>query len=239
MGRLQQNLLTGLVVITPISLTIWFLWTLVGFIDNLVLPLIPENYIPRIDGLNIRGFGVVTLVLFSIVVGWLAKGLLGRFIIRLAERIVNWTPIVRTLYNGLKQIVETIANKRERNFDKACLIEYPRRGTYAVAFVSSTAKGEINHIVKHNLQTAPEHNIISVFLPTTPNPTSGFLLFLPASDVHILDMPLEDAAKLVISAGLVYPPSDSTVQDRNHAAEQPPSIGNVAPVICADEAEHK
>ena len=108
-------------------------------------------------------------------------------------------PIVRSVYNGLKQIAETVLSQSEAKFDRACIVEYPRPGLKAIAFVSSTAKGEVAR------QGDPDDPLISVFLPTTPNPTSGFLLFVPRSQLTYLDMSIEDAAKLVISAGLVYP----------------------------------
>jgi len=109
---------------------------------------------------------------------------------------------VRSIYNGVKQIAETVFSQRDTSFDKACLIEYPRKGIWAIAFISTNAKGEIR------AKTSSGGEIATVFLPTTPNPTSGFLLFLPREDVQVLDMTVEDAAKLVISAGLVYPNTD-------------------------------
>jgi uncharacterized membrane protein len=133
-----------------------------------------------------------------VLVGWVAKGLIGRSLILWAESLVLSIPVVRSLYSGLKQIVETVLSQGEQNFEKACLVEYPRKGIWAIAFISSSAKGEIAS--KHG----PEP-MVSVFLPTTPNPTSGFLLFIPVKDVIVLDMTVEDAAKLIISAGLVYP----------------------------------
>ena len=109
------------------------------------------------------------------------------------------TPVVRSIYSGLKQIAETVFAQTDQNFEKACLVEYPKEGIWAIGFVSTKARGEI-------AEKFPEHDeILSVFLPTTPNPTSGFLLFVPASEVRMLDMKIEDAAKLIISAGLVYP----------------------------------
>ena len=114
------------------------------------------------------------------------------------------TPIVRSVYSGLKQIAETVFAQTESSFDKACLVEYPRQGIWAIAFISTTAKGEVDaRILAHE-------EVLAVFLPTTPNPTSGFLLFVPRHDVIMLDMSVEDAAKLVISAGLVYPSNEET-----------------------------
>ena len=149
--------------------------------------------------MNVRGIGVFVFLVFTVIVGWVGKGLLGRSFLRWGEGIVDRMPVVRSIYNGVKQIAETVFSQRDTSFDTACLIEYPRRGIWAIAFVSTNAKGE----VKAKLSDGDE--VATVFLPTTPNPTSGFLLFLPRKDIQILDMTVEDAAKLVISAGLVYP----------------------------------
>ncbi|WP_224814893.1 DUF502 domain-containing protein [Hasllibacter sp. MH4015] len=217
LGSIRSSFLTGLIVIAPIGITVWLIWSLTGWIDSWVLPFIPDAYNPamlinRWTGIeiNIRGIGVVTFLLFTIMVGWMAKGLIGRSMIRWAESLVLSIPLIRTLYSGLKQIAETILQQGQQNFDKACLVEYPRKGIWAIAFISTTAKGEI-------AARAPE-DMVSVFLPTTPNPTSGFLLFIPKKDVIVLDMSVEDSAKLIISAGLVYPNS----QDPTRPTEQLP-----------------
>ena len=143
------------------------------------------------------------MVVFFFVVaglGALTKGLFGRQLFRAGERLVDRMPVVRSIYNTLKQIVETIfAQGGKDSFEKVCMIQYPRKGIWALAFISTDTSGEV-------LSRSGEVQMMSVFLPTTPNPTSGFLLFLPAQDVVILDMTVEDAAKLVISAGLVTPP---------------------------------
>jgi len=136
-------------------------------------------------------------------VGWIAKGLIGRSLLGWAEGLVDRMPVVRSIYTGLKQIAETVFAQQDTSFDKACLIEYPRKGIWAIGFISTTAKGEVS---RRAGPTGTEEQLLSVFVPTTPNPTSGFLLFFPANEVTELDMSIEDAAKLVISAGLVYPP---------------------------------
>lgn len=202
-ARMRGNFLAGLVVIAPIFLTAWLIWGFVGWIDSWVLPLVPYNYRPeQYIGINLRGVGVAFFLLFTMVVGWMGKGILGRSFLRLGESIVERMPVVRSIYNGLKQIAETVFSQRETSFEKACLVEYPRRGIWAIAFISTGAKGEIDSGIP------VEGDIMSIFLPTTPNPTSGFLLFVPRADVIELDMSVEDAAKLVISAGLVYPNKD-------------------------------
>ncbi|PWJ13291.1 DUF502 domain-containing protein [Jannaschia seohaensis] len=202
--RIRNNFLTGLVVIAPIGLTTWLIWTVIGWFDSWVLPFVPQGYRPDIwllqrFGLevNIRGIGVAFFLLFTLVVGWVVKGYIGRSILRWGENLVQKTPVIRSVYGGLKQIAETILSQDQQSFERACLVEYPRKGIWAIAFISTTAKGEI--------AARAAVPMMSVFLPTTPNPTSGFLLFVPEEDVVLLDMSVEDAAKLVISAGLVYP----------------------------------
>ncbi len=218
-GSLRASFLTGLVVIAPVGLTIWLIWSVIGWIDGFVLPFVPQayhldrmlqNYLglePSVQ-INVRGLGVLVFLVFTIFVGWIAKGFIGRSFIRFAESLVERTPVVRTIYSGIKQISETIFAQSERSFEKACLIEYPRRGIWALGFISTDAKGEIAKKTGE-----PEEPMVSIFLPTTPNPTSGFLLFVPKSDVKELDMTVEDSAKLVISAGLVYPSDRTKLSD--------------------------
>ncbi|MGK7652944.1 DUF502 domain-containing protein [Roseovarius sp. B08] len=213
---LRASFLTGIVVIAPVVLTIWLIWTLVGWVDGFVLPFVPDIYQPeylinrfvlgntRPDDaewvhFNIRGVGVIVFLVFTLLVGWVAKGLIGRSLIRYGESLVDRMPVVRSIYSGVKQIAETVFAQSERSFEKACLIQYPRKGIWAVGFISTQAKGEVAD------KAQISEDMLSVFVPTTPNPTSGFLLFFPRSDVIELDMTIEDAAKLVISAGLVYP----------------------------------
>ncbi|KGM47759.1 DUF502 domain-containing protein [Pseudooceanicola atlanticus] len=200
LARLRSSFLTGIVVIAPVGLTIWLLWTLAGWVDGVVLPLVPQTFQPeKYIGINLRGVGIIFFLVFTIIVGWIAKGLIGRSLIRYAETLVERMPFVRSIYSGAKQIAETVFAQTERSFEKACLVQYPRKGIWAIGFVSTEAKGEVNQ------RAETGSPLMSVFVPTTPNPTSGFLLFFPKEDVIELDMTVEDAAKLVISAGLVYP----------------------------------
>jgi len=200
LSGVRASFLTGIVVILPIALTIWLVWSLMGWVDSVVLPLIPSELRPeRYIGINLRGIGLIIFLLFTIVVGWVAKGLIGKSLLSLGESLVDRMPVVRSIYSGVKQIAETVFAQSERSFEKACLVQYPRKGLWAIAFISTTTKGEI--VEKAETTSA----MLSVFLPTTPNPTSGFLLFVPREDVIELDMTVEDAAKLVISARLVYP----------------------------------
>ncbi len=209
-SRLRSSFLTGLVVIAPVAMTIWLIWTAIGWIDGVVLPLVPGDFRPEeYIGINLRGVGLIIFLLFTVVVGWIAKGLIGRSLISFAEGIVVRMPVVRSIYSGVKQIAETVFAQSERSFEKACLIQYPRKGIWAIGFISTEAKGEVAK------EAAAENGLLSVFVPTTPNPTSGFMLFFPKEDVIELEMSVEDAAKLVISAGLVYPNSETPAKVEN------------------------
>ncbi|MBW6506842.1 MAG: DUF502 domain-containing protein [Rhodobacteraceae bacterium] len=200
LAGLRASFLTGLVVVMPIGLTLWLIWTVTGWIDGFVWPFIPARWRPdQYFGINLRGIGVIIFLIFTVVVGWVAKGFFGRSLLQWGEDLVDRMPVVRSIYAGIKQIAETVFAQTEASFDKACLFEYPRKGTWAIGFVSTQAKGEIAQKIPHG------ETILSVFLPTTPNPTSGYLLYVPEKDVIYLDMGVEDAAKLIISAGLVYP----------------------------------
>ena len=220
LSGLRRSFLTGLIVVLPVWLTVWLIWTFIGWIDGWVLPFVPAAYQPepflnRLLGnadpasadwieVNVRGVGVILFLVFTVLTGWIAKGLIGRSFIRWAEHLVDRMPVIRSVYNGLKQIAETVFAQSENSFQKACLIEYPRKGIWAIGFISTMAKGEIAR------RTPTGEALVSVFLPTTPNPTSGFLLFIPQSEVIELEMTVEDSAKLIISAGLVYPsPKDA------------------------------
>lgn len=212
LGWLRASFLTGLVVVAPIGLTAYVIWTVIGWVDGWALTFVPQKFQPeQYIGINLRGVGVIIFLLFTIIVGWIAKGLVGRSLLRGAENLVDRTPIVRSIYNGAKQIAETVFAQSETSFDKACLLEYPRKGIWAIGFISTNAKGEIA------AKTPGAEPMVSVFVPTTPNPTSGFLLFFPRSDITELDMSVEDAAKLVISAGLVYPNGKDPSKPRNDA----------------------
>lgn len=197
---LRASFLTGIVVIAPVAMTIWLIWTMMGWVDSVVLPLVPDTIQPeKYIGINLRGVGVIIFLIFTIFIGWIAKGLIGRSFISFAEGLVDRMPVVRSIYSGVKQIAETVFAQSDRNFEKACLIEYPRRGIWAIGFISTDAKGE----VADSAHTGDQ--LMGIFVPTTPNPTSGFLLFFPKQDIIELEMSVEEAAKLVISAGLVYP----------------------------------
>jgi uncharacterized membrane protein len=165
----------------------------------LVTPLIPErynreSYLP----FGLPGLGVVIAVVFLTLLGAVATNFFGRTLLSMGESLLDRMPIIRSIYSTLKQIFETVASTNSGSFKDVVLVEYPRKDIWAIAFVTSETKGEI--------QDRTIEDVVNVFLPTTPNPTSGFLLFVPKKDLVYLNMTVDDGMKYIISAGLVVPP---------------------------------
>ena len=191
--------LTGLVIAGPVGITLYVAWWVVGLVDSFVKPLIPSVYDPNTYlPFHLPGFGLLMGVIAITILGGLAANLVGRSLVQFGERLLARLPIVSSLYRGLKQIFETVVKQNSQSFKQVGLIQYPRPGLWAIVLISTPAKGEIAEMVHGE-------EVLSCFLPTTPNPTSGFLLFVPKSEIRILEMNTEDAAKLIISAGLVSP----------------------------------
>ena len=199
--KIRSYFLTGLVVSAPVAITLAVGWWFINKIDAIFTPLLPNKFLPEnLLPFSIPGVGLVIGFILLTFFGFLAANFLGTGFLRFGESLLNKTPVLRSIYKGLKQIFETVFSEDGRNFSKAAVIEYPRKGVHSVCFVSTDTKGELLKKISKDNEV-----YLSVFLPTTPNPTSGFLLFLPEKDVKILDMSVEDAAKLIISAGLVNP----------------------------------
>lgn len=199
--RLRNNFLAGLIICAPIAITIWLTWTFIHWSDSWVRPYIPARWNPE-SYLNfaIPGFGLLIAVVLITVVGFLGKNLIGQSIVRFGESIVQRMPLVRTIYRSVKQIFETVLKEQANSFKKVGLIEYPGPGLWALVFIATDAKGEIAS--KFN---AMGQDMVAVFLPPTPVPTAGFLVFVPREKIVMLDMSPEDAAKFLISGGLVAP----------------------------------
>ncbi len=213
--RLRGDFLTGLVIVLPVFLTIYVVWGLVALVDSRVIPLIPARYNPEnVFGRNIFGLGLLVFVLFTTLVGALTKGYIGARIVRTGESLVERMPIIRSIYNALKQVATTVFSQSSTNFDKACVVEFPRKGIWSIGFVVNGPKGEL-------LEKTGEPDLVCVFIATTPNPTNGYLIYLPARDVVLLDMSLEEAAKLIMSAGLVGPAEVKVAPTKPPAAAAP------------------
>lgn len=198
-ARLRNYLLTGLIVVGPVGITLYVVWWFINLIDAWVKPLVPAIYNPDTYlPFSIPGIGLLFAIFGLMIIGALTANLFGRTLLSYGEMIVGRMPVVRNVYSALKQIFETVLSQSNNSFQQVGLIEYPRPGLYAIVFVSKETGGEIS-------KQMHDDALLSVFLPTTPNPTSGYLLFVPKEEVIILDMTVEEAAKLVISAGLVEP----------------------------------
>jgi uncharacterized membrane protein len=197
--KIRTYFLTGLVVAAPIAITVYLTVAFVSFVDGQVARLLPRDFEPWVQvPFTIPGLGVLLVAIGLVLLGAFTANVAGRWLIGFGERLVGRMPVVRNVYHGLKQIFETVLAQSDQSFKQVALIEYPRPGIWAIAFVTGPTRGEI--------QARSDQELLSVFMPTTPNPTSGFLLFVPRKDVTILDMTVEEGAKLVISGGLVVPP---------------------------------
>ena len=203
--RVRNIFITGLLVTLPIAFTIFILNFLFKTLDNWLSPSITKLLIlagaPILEDFRVPGLGVAATVFIIFLVGVLTKSIFGAKLVQLGEMIVEKIPIVRNIYTGAKQVVTTIAHTDTNAFSRVVLVEFPRKGIYAMGFVTSETKGEV--------QALTEGDVVSVFIPTTPNPTSGFLVFLPQNDIIDLTMSVEDGIKLIISCGIVTPKFDS------------------------------
>ena len=197
--RMRAYFITGILVVAPVSITLYLAWIFIGFVDNRITPLIPVKYNPEpYLPFALPGLGLLILVVTLILVGAATAGFFGRLWARVSEQILGRMPVIRNIYGAVKQILETVLAQQSKAFREAVLVEYPRRGIWAIAFITGRTEGEVQNIT--------EEECINIFLPTTPNPTSGFLLFVPKKDLVHLDMNVEEAIKMVISGGIVTPP---------------------------------
>jgi uncharacterized membrane protein len=193
----RKYLIAGLLVWVPLGITFLVIRVLVGFLDSMLL-LLPESYRPEnLIGFNIPGLGVVLAVLIVLVTGVVVANLLGRRLVAAWESVLAQIPLVRTLYAGVKQILEAVLATDAKSFRKVLLVQYPRKGVWSLAFMTSDNLGEV--------QAKTGSDVMSVFIPTTPNPTSGFVIMVPQSEVIELDMSVEEGLKMIISLGVVVP----------------------------------
>ncbi|WP_309084577.1 DUF502 domain-containing protein [Chelativorans sp.] len=201
MTRLRNYFLTGFIVAAPLAITAYIVWSFVGWVDSWVKPYIPARYNPdSYLPFAVPGFGLIVAVVLITLVGFLTANFIGRSIVSFGEYLLERMPLVRSVYRTLKQILETVLSERSDTFKKVGLIEYPRKDLWAIVFIATDARGELQ-----NSTGKDGDPTVAVFLPTTPNPTSGFLLYVPKSQIIELSMSVEEGAKLIISAGLLSP----------------------------------
>lgn len=198
MARLRNYFLTGLLVAGPAAITVYITWALITWVDSWVKPYLPsaynpDNYLP----FSIPGYGLIVAIFVITLIGFLTANIVGRTLFGWSEHMLQRMPVVRNLYRGLKQIFSSVLAERGTSFQKAALLQFPRDGVWTIGFVAAETRGEVSR----KLPGGDE--LLTIYVPTTPNPTGGYLLFVPKSEAIILDMSVEDAAKLVISFGLV------------------------------------
>ncbi len=201
MTRLRNYFLTGFVVCAPLAITAYIAWSLIGWIDSWVKPYIPARYSPDTYlPFAVPGFGLVVALFLITMIGFLTANFVGRAIVSFGEHLLDRMPLVRGVYRALKQIFETVLSNKSDMFRQVGLVEYPRQGVWSLVFVSNEKQTEIN--AKLDKDGDP---LTAVFMPCTPNPTTGFLMYVYRSEIVLLDMTIEDGAKLIVSAGLVAP----------------------------------
>ena len=195
--RIKGVFLTGIAAIIPVGVTFYVFYLIIGMMNKLVR-IIPARFHPdQILPFHIPGLGVIITLILIFIVGLVTKSYLGKKAVVLGEKLVGKIPLVRGIYNALKQLVEAVFSDKGESFKKAVLIEYPRKGLYSIAFVTGESRGEV--------QSRTSQKCINLFIPTTPNPTSGFYIMIPETDVIHLDMTVEEAFTLIVSGGIVSP----------------------------------
>jgi len=190
--RLRRYLVTGLIVTAPIGVTVFVLSWLFARLDPIL-----GRFLPTVAGREPRGLGIVALFLLLLLVGWASQKALGRRALRAWNRVANRVPVARRLYNASSQVFEAVLQRDQKLFRHCALIEYPSAGSHTLVFETAEATPEMEAVIGEPA--------VAVFLPTVPNPTSGYLLYLPRSRVHRLEMTVEDGFKLIFSAGMAVP----------------------------------
>jgi uncharacterized membrane protein len=198
--RLRAYFIAGILVTGPVSLTFYLAWLFVDFIDSRVRLLIPEQYDPNYYlPVHIPGLGLVVVAIGLTLIGAMTAGYVGRRLLRLGDQMLARMPLIRGLYTATKQIFETVLSKQSNTFREVVLVEWPRRGMWTIGFITGKTEGEIQELTSSDG--------VNIYVPTTPNPTSGYLVHVPRSDVQPLSMTVEEAIKFVISGGIVAPPA--------------------------------
>ena len=205
---IRNYLLAGLVVWVPILVTFAILRFIVDLLDK-TMALLPKSYqAQQLFGIDIPGLGVILSLVLLLVTGIIATNILGQRLVRWSESLLEKIPLVRTLYNGTKQIIQAIFATNSQAFRKVLLVEYPRKGMWSIAFQTGVTKTEVHQ--------GADTDMVSIFIPTTPNPTSGFLMMVSRSEVRELSMSIDDALKFVISLGVMQPNSPAAFEMKNH-----------------------
>ena len=216
--RLRTWFFTGLVIFGPVAVTIYIAWWFIDTVDNWVKPLVPARYWPdSYLPFHVPGFGVVIALAGLTLLGFLAANIAGRTLVSIGEALLDRTPVVRGIYKSVKQIFETVFSQSGTQFRKVGLVEFPFKGSWSIVFITADPAAAVAGVL-------PPGEMTSVFLPCTPNPTTGFYFFIPTADVIELPMTPEDAVKLIVSAGVVQPEGQATLAAMAQAARQDKAV---------------
>ena len=197
MIRFRRYLVAGILVWAPLAVTYFLLRFAVGLMDRTLL-LLPQQYRPEeLLGFQIPGLGVILTLIVLLVTGLLAANFVGRAAVGVWDSLMNRIPVVRSIYSAAKNFAEMVFSDSSQSFKRVLLIEYPRKGLYSLAFQTATELGEV--------QGRTGEEVVCCFVPTTPNPTSGFIIIVPKKDITVLDMEVDEALKMIISLGVVIP----------------------------------
>ncbi len=221
-GRLRAYFFTGLAITAPIAITIWATLWFINIFDRWLQPYIPNVYNPNFYlPFNIPGFGLIFALISITLIGALAANLVGRTLLGLWENLLNRTPVVRSIYKGSKQIFETLFLQKGASFQKVCLVEWPRKGIFSLAFISRDVDGSMIGLERGRAMYA-------IYVSTTPNPTGGYVFFADVGDVKVLSTTVEDALKLIISMGLVFPDAPLAPDKELQVAQRLPAKKSAA-----------
>lgn len=229
-ARLRNHFVTGLVVVGPLAITVYIARGFLEWVDATVKPLIPaawnpDSYLP----FAVPGFGLLVALLGLTVLGAATASLVGRTLLSYGEDLVGHLPFVRPVYRTLKQVFETFVSSRDQSFREVGLIEWPRKGIWSIVFVSGPVKAEVAARLSAARPDGGLDDWLTVFIPTSPNPTGGYVMFLARADVRILDMSPEDAAKFIISGGIVTPEWVDPAVVAAVAAVEPAKVAELTP----------
>src|ERR1700684_2261795 len=222
--RLRTWFFTGLVIFGPVAVTVYIAWWFIDTVDNWVKPLVParfwpDSYLP----FHVPGFGVVIAIVGLTLLGFLAANIAGRTLVRIGEAVLDRTPVVRGIYKSVKQIFETVFSQSGTQFRKVGLVEFPVKGSWSIVFITADPAPAVAGVL-------PPGEMTSVFLPCTPNPTTGFYFFVPTSEVVELPMTPEDAVKLIVSLGVVQPDGQAALAAMAQAARRDKLQRTIEPI---------
>jgi len=194
LSYIRDCFLTGILVTAPVALSLYFVWSVLIWIDETVGQIIPLY----LTGKNsIPGLGIIVATTFFILVGWLARNFIGKMLLRVSDYIMERLPLVKIIYNALKQVFEMLMGKQAQAFREVVMVEFPREGNWSIGFLAGKTEGELKDVLGENFY--------NIFVPTTPNPTSGYLIIVPEKDIRRVDMTIDEGLKAIISCGLIMP----------------------------------